>query len=432
MPSCTFGLSGPSALFQAIWVCHTCNAESGAEGRCCCSGCAAACHEGHDVEWIAEGPAYCDCGAAGCCNVPPDAVPLAGGGEHTSVLDTFAGQGVAHDMAWSEDAPLLALVKEQAQRLVGKSKETFWLGEGDEPRCALEGLARRIYLYHVGSLGEGPAAGGAGGAEGAGERGAEWWVQVKDVRGPEAWHGAIDLHYDKDEHIAEEYVVGVFPQVSTVTYLTDAAEAGPTIVVENALSNPPGTPISRAIVAHPAVGRHLAFDGKFLHGAPREALLRRPSEGKDALRITFLVNCWLGHRPRAVERLPAEVLATLFDDASAAGADAADALPISPGTLEAPTPVDEETPGSWAALPFLTQDASWGVDEDGGCLVLSIFVPDAVRVGGGVQQLHYREESMAACLEDPEGEEEAEEGEEEADDEADDQDKEEAGAGVEP
>ena len=49
----------------------------------------------------------------------------------------------------------------------------------------------------------------------------------------------------------------------------------------------------------PAAGRHLAFDGRMLHGAPSGLGGAPPARGR---RCTFLVNVWLNHVPWGAER----------------------------------------------------------------------------------------------------------------------------------
>ena len=51
----------------------------------------------------------------------------------------------------------------------------------------------------------------------------------------------------------------------------------------------------------PRVGRHVRFDGRLLHGAPLELLEARGDEAP-YVRVTFLVNIWIGHRPRGCAR----------------------------------------------------------------------------------------------------------------------------------
>ena len=63
-------------------------------------------------------------------------------------------------------------------------------------------------------------------------------------------------------------------------------------------------------------GKHVAFDGRLLHGVfpeltPGEAT-GDPASGS---RVTFLVNIWLNHRPRDVRRLPDDVARALTPNA---------------------------------------------------------------------------------------------------------------------
>ena len=77
---CTYALStsgranasNPTMICQAIYACQTCNDpnDPATANKCCCAGCAATCHDGHEVDFIAYGSSYCDCGATGgggCC-----------------------------------------------------------------------------------------------------------------------------------------------------------------------------------------------------------------------------------------------------------------------------------------------------------------------------------------------------------------------------
>ena len=61
-------------------------------------------------------------------------------------------------------------------------------------------------------------------------------------------------------------------------------------------------------------GKHLAFDGRLLHGAPHTltpATTPAVSVDEPHVRATFMVNIWMGHRPRGLERLPAALAAQL-------------------------------------------------------------------------------------------------------------------------
>ena len=62
---------------------------------------------------------------------------------------------------------------------------------------------------------------------------------------------------------------------------------------------------SSMTVSHPAAGKHLSFDGRFLHGVPA-SLQRKTALGTESEtpRVTFLVNVWLNHKPFGVQRFP--------------------------------------------------------------------------------------------------------------------------------
>jgi len=56
--------------------------------------------------------------------------------------------------------------------------------------------------------------------------------------------------------------------------------------------------IEAGALCFPAIGRFLSFDGRLLHAAPRD--LAAPvgaSNDGSAVRLTFLVNIWLQHKP---------------------------------------------------------------------------------------------------------------------------------------
>ena len=209
-----------------------------------------------------------------------------------------------------------ALPRAAAADLVGDCEaafvgDSFWLGLDAQPRCALEHLARAVFFAH---------ARGCARRFDKAKTGAEWWVQLRrdtDERAGErvnplnpddANHPAgVSFHWDKDESLVDAYGVNVHPAVSTVTYLGDTG--APTMVADK---TPPVMyeeleafrgAIGNAVLSHPEAGKHLSFDGRMLHGAPRE--LAREGSG---LRATFLVNVWLGHKPADVEPFPEEAL----------------------------------------------------------------------------------------------------------------------------
>jgi len=189
---------------------------------------------------------------------------------------------------------------------------SFWLAHGAAPRCALEALVRDVYAHHARGL-PAPRAGEIAGAE--------WWSQVR--RAPAATSRAsprlaaaeragVALHWDKDEALVDEGGPTVHPFVSTVTYVAGGDGGAPTIVVPLAPLDKPKGASSRAgacFVSYPRRGKSIAFDGRWLHGAPVSLMRGTAPEG--TLRITLLVNVWRGWRPLGVEPLPAAAVAEL-------------------------------------------------------------------------------------------------------------------------
>ena len=210
--------------------------------------------------------------------------------------------------------------------------------------------------------------------------GAEWWVQIRpspekagrysmlagdngnsDNNNDLAKDG-ISFHWDKDEDL--RLLCGgntyVHPHLSTVTYLTSIG--APTLAISYRINNLTGEWITdpvasaatisereqsptaaEAFVSWPLEGKHLSFDGRFLHAAPPDLMKRRkfkeqcnewkkkrekPSggttenkedaDGEEAAiiakeekrhirrhrRVTFLVNIWLNYHPFEVKPFP--------------------------------------------------------------------------------------------------------------------------------
>ena len=96
-----------------------------------------------------------------------------------------------------------------------------------------------------------------------------------------------------------------------------------------------------AAACAPRVGRHLVFDGRCLHAAPRaltscvgcSGLLSTPVV-KERKRYTFLVNVWLGHRPSGIRPFPAAALDKLTRD----GASMRFGAVTAPSAAMVPTP----------------------------------------------------------------------------------------------
>jgi hypothetical protein len=219
---------------------------------------------------------------------------------------------------------------------------TFWVpSSGFKPRCSLEKMALDVFQHHVKDT-----------PYDASSSGAEWWVQLRpspEKTGRYSLYGTddskdpdekdlsktgISFHWDKDEDL--RILCGgttyVHPHVSTVTYLT--AIGAPTLVINFRVNNLTGeyiipgqnegdTTTPDAFVSSPSLGKHLSFDGRFLHAAPPDLLEEgsfdkqlhfeepspeQPSQRKLLVRrhrrVTFLVNIWLNYQPFDVKPFP--------------------------------------------------------------------------------------------------------------------------------
>ena len=132
--------------------------------------------------------------------------------------------------------------------------------------------------------------------------GAEFWaVAISEA------DQHVDLHFDKDYGLEADHAVNVHPLYGTILYLTDAKGA-PTVITskkeayvrqdrEEAYLEK--EKIS-CVVSHPAVGKHICFDGQLLHFASSDLAMRAPAvapPGHNHERIALLVNVWNNHRP---------------------------------------------------------------------------------------------------------------------------------------
>ena len=207
---------------------------------------------------------------------------------------------------------------------------TFWLPSSAEPRTLLESIARRVFDFHTRGATFDPERSGA-----------EWWclhIGSDDE---------VGLHWDRDYTMQADQGLLLHPHLATVTYLSAPASAAPTLVLERdsplfAEEDPSGL-IPTAAACWPAIGRHLAFDGKLLHGAPSGLGRAGASQGR---RSTFMVNVWLNHVPWGAEPLPA-VLARRMADSGAGGTMAFDlgrATMLNPACIEAGDAVPSSVP----------------------------------------------------------------------------------------
>jgi len=433
---------------------------------CICQGCAESCHEcfDHDVEYIGVGPSYCDCSSIErnksdgndgecacileeaskvaatklgikCTNGTSDGIyngfHFASPGEKVVELDLKRvdadQQGVVngHKFPYKYQVftiPQLVsncsdvdseinenprqLLIQQALELVKYTTETHWIPFHSEKNeivanqddmCALERLASSIFLRHIQEydLKKKFASG----------TGAEWWVQVKknNTIDNTKKETAIDLHYDKDEELAATFGLGVFPTLSTVTYLTDnevsscventvSSAAAPTLVFSHTYDMSDNGPIGnfgsdedktmvtpQVIISHARAGKHLIFDGRLLHGAPANLLLREknPDMGsaltdKD-LRISFLVNIWL-ERPFRVSVLNSEIRSKIHssvgrtdsNDAYLGRLDFCHRDVTSISNIDTPDSLSESCKNEEERvyLPFVSMGAVWIEDDD--------------------------------------------------------------------
>jgi hypothetical protein len=253
---------------------------------------------------------------------------------------------------------------------------TFWIDHTHMPRCNLEQMAYDILNFYCPPSNESKPAPAICGAE--------WWVQIRpapdkisrysvlnsssndnvdpnyDANETEANHG-VSFHWDKDEDLRLlcNGTVYVHPHLSTVTYLTENHDtSAPTFIAEefrvhnltgewivpeqpldgdknaaidnkHATASSPDmrTSKSSAFLSWPALGKHLCFDGRYLHAAPSN--LQKNSHTKlnltpDILsdedsatnvktqrrsrRYTFLVNIWIHHKPLNVHPFPESMI----------------------------------------------------------------------------------------------------------------------------
>ena len=295
--------------------------------------------------------------------------------------------------------------EESAERLGVSSGDTYWVGvatasdgsssssssssssggggggtEATRPRCALEALALEVFRFHTERLGL-----QAGVHYRPEISGAEWWTQCIDNR-----DGEIGFHWDKDYSLEEGMGLDVFPLLATVTYLSEKKGAAPTIVFDHCATplgsngggdeeeeeeeekeeeqegesrqSPYATDeqgIRRAWLSSPALGKHICFNGRHLHGAAgvlasafdgtsttstttgaaanaanededdddeeEEEESNEPPKKKqrgnedddesdgaeEGLRVTFLVNIWLNWKPLGAESLSDKIAAAM-------------------------------------------------------------------------------------------------------------------------
>lgn len=362
-----------------VFKCLTC--QSGDDLFCCCKACSEICHKDHEIEYIGFGNAYCDC-HTGQCILKSELRQHSFDGY---LLSQNFRDGYRKVLPFEIENLNSSAFSRYALSLVDRSKETFWISSGSEPRFALEQLAKRIGDFHLNRLARDKALPMQLLSTNSGY---EWWVQARKSCERDSGRTGVDLHYDKDEDIAETFGVGMFPVVSTVTYLAyNSVQLNPTVVFDASITTPIGAPIQNCYISVPSNGKHIAFAGDLLHGAPHELIdfaqvnscgidLSSPSEFP---RITFLVNIWVGHKPSRVEPISIDFINEIcqsLDDKSLFERFNLKDSEVDYSTVEISSKnVENDEDGDWSSIPFISDKSSWGKEEDESGVEMIMWLP---------------------------------------------------------
>lgn len=144
--------------------------------------------------------------------------------------------------------------------------------------------------------------------------GCEWWVHSKAASRSLGNQHGHQMHFDTEEGVLYSECEVVHPIVSSVLYLSGAAVAGPTVVLDQRYNA--DHPAPSAHVSHPADGHLLLFPGDRLHGvcpaAPR--LPPKPQRAgrqtplcrahKLPRRVTLMIGFWTRDMAAALPRAP--------------------------------------------------------------------------------------------------------------------------------
>ena len=161
----------------------------------------------------------------------------------------------------------------------------------EQPRCYLEKMALEIFNHHVPQLSSSPNF-----FYDCQTSGAEWWVQLRpsphgtgrysmladpnDDDENDMAKSGISFHWDKDEDLRQMCGGSMYihPHISTVTYLTNLG--CPTMVFNKRVDPLSGEHVvnnedcdaTEGFLSWPKRGKHLSFDGRFLHAAPSDLM----------------------------------------------------------------------------------------------------------------------------------------------------------------
>jgi hypothetical protein len=223
---------------------------------------------------------------------------------------SFAFRSFAHIFA-EADLPRLredcvaACAVEHAKTKEYSEGNTFWVSAVSEPATSLEQVALNIFRFHT-----------AGATFDPTRSGAEWWTLAMDAE-----ISQVGFHWDKDYSL-ERDGINASPHLATVTYLSDAG--APTFMTSKTCGPYLAADISgvagSALLSRPQVGKHISFDGRFLHAAPDELNLWKETQhlekcmgaaGAAPRRLSFLVNIWLNWVPRDTQECPTAISSRL-------------------------------------------------------------------------------------------------------------------------
>ena len=405
---------------------------------CVCQSCAYICHgeKGCDIEYVGVGHCNCDCSSilGNCCLIDTSRqvaqdmgiITQSGEGRKDVYIDIDIDpaneeKAKKYETKKASPFPFVAGVYSipclndnysncdrlirQAVELIKHTKDTHWITPSrelmdGEQLCELEMLALAVFKQHFQAFHLAKFLSDDFNPDKPSDNmdilwsntnivtGAEWWVQIKSISNKsfdtpisESNNSdeAVDLHYDKDEALAETFGLGSFPTLSTVTYLTDTNSnvqsniigQSPTIIFPHVYHQGEDHSIHQTILSYPKKGKHLVFDGRLLHGAPSNlALRKRPISVNsetistdvetNSIRVTFLVNIWIGNKPANVNPLDPDIRSHILGTA-----------PLSLSSSTRP-PVDStfkefyNNAPSTTQEPFMKQETmtSFFIDED--------------------------------------------------------------------
>ena len=189
-----------------------------------------------------------------------------------------------------------------ARAVYSREKDTtFWINSSATPRGILESFALHTLRSHMKASGYTPdrITSSIAGRSGKPFLGAEWWIQQ---RIESAQKKGIEWHCDEDIDLAERKGVSLSPSLATVTYLT--SYGAPLVLLstptfrqysdgsESSLEGL-GSLSPEVYVSHPVAGKHLAFDGRLLHGVPTDDRIQHLA----GERLSLMVNLWVGRQP---------------------------------------------------------------------------------------------------------------------------------------